>query len=293
MRRLAALRERSLASGQSSSAAERLRRVRDVVHDLAPQQEGHVTRGQVESRVGRRLAEAGLVEMVRTGELTELIPGVFRHAAYLPTYQLEDAVALWLSLDPHETAVDRRCRDRVSSTSIAVIGGGAAWKHWELDRSGGPAVLYLPASHPMVEPTENTTVQVRDVPIDDVRWTWNIPYLSVEATIVEFLANWGDIENTAELLVDAMWHYHPLDPAALRRNLHRLAAAGGADGREFWDPDELYDNLVAEAGGWPAQPNRSFTHYWSQVATPMPEALKSMTSKDAPPGSETRSSAEL
>ncbi len=243
-RRGSDLRRRPAASGRRTAAD----RVRPDVIGIVAAQEGLVTLPQLASVCGERTARRGLGAMVGLGELVRIVPGVWGHAATDAADGHPDvqAKADWLMLEPETPAWRRAARARDTGESVAVIGGGAAYRRWGFAGTVWPSEILLPAGHDPVTRTSDVDYRHATVKHSDIVWFGSFPYVSVETALAGRIAFDDDVDEVAADLADALHRLGPIDLDRLRQHMRTALEAESFPG----NASAVFTELLRQAGRW-------------------------------------------
>lgn len=248
-------------------------------------QHGLVVAAQVAAHHGARSAKQTLRRMAATGDLHLVLPGVWAHAAVVPSVSpTTEAEALWLLTEPAKTLTERWVTYQHEPAPMPVLGGGPAYGRWGFGYAPVDTVLSIPPGLSLPAATSDfVSLQAGVVtPPEDTVWRFgDFPYRSVEASLVDGLRQGLDQDAVASLLRDAMRTHHPLDGDRLLAHLAQLAEDDGLDAAEG---RRSYVNLIAAAGGWATQPGEHYAPAWRRRchSSTMNDAPRSPIGEDDP-----------
>lgn len=191
--------------------------------DIAACQWGMITTAQ--ARV-HGVARANLAHRVRLGTLARTDHyGVYRLAA-APTSHLDDLRAAWLSTNPEALAPDRA---QASKPDVVVASAAAAVVHGMGDVYPAPYLMIVPSRRQSTR--EGIAYSWRVLDSLDVEVLDGLPVTTRERTVVDLLADEGDVSIAADALRDALRDAYDLDEtrlaALLAPHAKRLGQASG------------------------------------------------------------------
>jgi hypothetical protein len=236
--------------------------VRPMVLELAASQEGFVTAEQILAVYGRNDARAVLPAMQRTGELEEVLPGVWVHVvAHATGWDVDLAArAAWIALEPALPLWERAHRDRSNSDQRAVIGGGAAYQRWGFGFTPWPALLHLPADATAPRTVAEVQFTLGALSAEEVSWFGPFPYVSVEAVLAGQFGYTADFDDVAADTADAIHRFGGLALETLLHHLQITAAHNDWDGP--LGAEAVFAGLLTRATRWHTQPDPTPSTHW-------------------------------
>ncbi|WP_148061820.1 hypothetical protein [Curtobacterium sp. JUb34] len=221
-----------------------------------------MTAEQLLAVYGRTDAPAVLAAMQRTGELDEVLPGVWVHVVVHATgWDIDLAArAAWIALEPALPLWDRARRDRSNAEQRAVIGGGAAYQRWGFGFTPWPALVHL--SDEATAPPSDADVQFtsNDLIAEEVSWFGPFPYVSVEAVLAGQFGYTVDFDEVALDTADAIHRFGSLQLDALLRHLQITATHNDWDGP--LSAEAVFAELLTRVSGWHTQPDPTPSTRW-------------------------------